>query len=110
MKNVFSTIVLISISTILFAQTGKFKYTHSNAIKVQKGNSDLKEPWGGGFNNPQFNTMDVNMDGKMDLVILNRDGQTLKIFLRDSVVTNDGYYLSYESAKYFPGDINDFCF
>ncbi len=108
MRKIFLSVVLSTLSFLGISQTETFKYAHSNETKVTQNQIPLTDPWAGGLNNPQFNKMDVNLDGKMDIVIFDRDGQTIKVFLKDSVIGSENYYYSHESGKYFPNDVNDY--
>lgn len=48
-------------------------YFHTdNSIPVFSGAKQLKYPWAGGLNNPQFGSLDLNGDGIDDLVVFNR--------------------------------------
>jgi hypothetical protein len=44
----------------------------------------LKNPWAGGFNSVQFFQMDLDEDGKQDLVVFDRSAQHVKTFLRNA--------------------------
>ena len=37
----------------------------------------------GGLNSPQFNTIDINRNGLSDLIVFDRDGDKLNVFIRD---------------------------
>lgn len=108
MKIVLFSALMATISFTGFTQTETYKYAHSNATKVTQNNIELSDPWAGGFNNPQFSTMDVNLDGISDLVVFERDGQTVKVFLKDAVTGSEEYQYDHESSKLFPVDVNDF--
>ncbi len=43
----------------------------------------VENPYTGGLNSPQFNEMDVNLDGIKDLVVFDRVGDKLMIFIAD---------------------------
>ncbi|MEM7659281.1 MAG: T9SS type A sorting domain-containing protein, partial [Bacteroidota bacterium] len=43
----------------------------------------LLNPWTGGFNNPQFSTVDINRDGALDMVSYDRLDNTFLVFLNE---------------------------
>ncbi len=47
-------------------------FAQDNTIPVSNGTKQLKYPWAGGLNNPQFAAADLDGDGTDDLVVLNR--------------------------------------
>ncbi|MGB0806929.1 MAG: T9SS type A sorting domain-containing protein [Salibacteraceae bacterium] len=108
MKNLIYTLFLISNSMFCLAQTGGgYKYASFNNIDVTEKDSLLKDPWVGGLNNPQFSAMDVNLDHYIDLVVFDRDGQNLRVFINDGDVLEEKYHYAPEFTKYFPADVND---
>jgi hypothetical protein len=72
--------------------TAQFTFTFDQSIEVTNANgTSLTHAWAGGLNAAQFNTMDLDGDGKDDLVVYDRMGEKLLTFLND-----DGRY-SYAS-------------
>lgn len=45
-----------------------------DAVKVVEAGKELAHPFAGGFNQPQFSTVDWNEDGRQDLFIFDRSG------------------------------------
>jgi len=62
----------------------QFTYVIDQSIPVEVNNRILKMPWAGGLNSAQINTMDLNADGKKDLVIFDRAANKLITFLNQS--------------------------
>ncbi|PLX13337.1 MAG: hypothetical protein C0598_03885 [Marinilabiliales bacterium] len=61
----------------IFSMSLIFQFSHSQKQpKIFAGTEEsaLKYAWAGGMNSMQFGSIDINMDGKMDLVALDRDG------------------------------------
>lgn len=78
----------------------------SNSFKVIHGIDTLAFPWTGGFDNPRFNNLDLNQDGKQDIIIFDRKDQKLLTFLH---VGNPGevkYRFAPEYISIFPKNIN----
>ncbi len=59
-------------------------------------------PWAGGLNSAQFNTIDLNNDGKKDLVVFDRASNKLSTFLN----VNDQYMYHPEYETLFPDELN----
>ncbi|HMQ00085.1 MAG TPA: VCBS repeat-containing protein, partial [Cyclobacteriaceae bacterium] len=80
----------------------QFAYTLEQNIHVEESAGQLLNfPWAGGLNSPQFNTMDLNADGKEDLVVYDRAGNRLFTFLQE----NGKYVYAPEYERQFPEGI-----
>ena len=66
----------------------------------------LKYPWAGGLNSCQFGTIDLNLDGKDDLVIFDRLGNRIIPFINNGIPGLDGYSWQPEYVDLFP-DLHD---
>ena len=65
--------LLLIVCNVAFTQAQTFKYYYSNSAKVLKSNNDtMLYPFTGGMNAPQFSNIDLNNDGKNDLVVFDR--------------------------------------
>ncbi|CAN5206200.1 hypothetical protein BH09BAC3_BH09BAC3_03550 [soil metagenome] len=94
-------IILLIFPSSLFAQ---FTYTVDRSIPVEVDGKAILNPWAGGLNSPQVNTMDLNGDGKPDLVIFDKTTSKINTFLAGDNVYN--YAPEYEIL--FPLDITVF--
>jgi len=68
------------------------------SIDVYESGRKLKNPFVGGLDAPQFNQMDVDLDGIEDLLIFDRTSRQLSIFL----YTASGYQYTCEYDHLFP--------
>lgn len=89
-------IALFSIGVSLKAQ---FKYNKSGYIEFKKGQKTIENPFLGGFNSPQFQMMDLNEDGKEDLIVFDRNDYKIATFLK---ISGDYFKYSPEYEHYFP--------
>jgi hypothetical protein len=81
---------------------GQFSYLRDQSIAVEKNSGELLDfPWVGGLNSPQFNTIDLNADGKDDLLVYDRAGNRLYTFLQE----NGKYVYAPEYERQFPDGI-----
>lgn len=69
---------------------------------VEINGSNLKYPFAGGFNAPQFSEADLNHDGIQDLVVFDRSGNSLQTFLNHGTANTVDYTYAPEFACYFP--------
>ena len=61
-----------------FSQSHLFNYY--DEVEVLKGGQPMKLPWAGGFNAAQVNMADLDGDSQGELIILDRNSASLKIF------------------------------
>ena len=85
-----------------FSAKAQFNYSVNQSIPVEVNGKTLSMPWAGGLNAAQVNTMDLNGDGKQDLVIFDRTANKVNTYL--NVGRKYQYAPSYES--FFPTEIN----
>jgi hypothetical protein len=60
---------------------------------------NFENAFAGGLNSPQFNRLDINQDGLKDLIVFDRVGNKLNVFL---LTSNDNYHFSPEFNQIFP--------
>jgi hypothetical protein len=77
MKSVAYFFVFVSIFTKVFSQP----FYQTLSIPVSKNNVELKNPWAGGMDAPQFSPVDLDNDGKKDLFVFDRGGNKAYTFL-----------------------------
>jgi len=93
---------LIFIPNLLF---GQFAYEVDTSIPVRISTAELlAQPWAGGVNAVQFNTMDLNNDNLQDLVLYDRTANKVLTYISQNQEYN--YAPGYE--KLFPNDLSNF--
>lgn len=80
-----------------------FKNIHAQdhyckSMNVFEFDRKLKNPFTGGLNSPQFNQMDVDLDGQEDLLIFDRTTKRLSVYL----FQNGNYLFTCEYDHIFP--------
>ena len=63
---------------------------------------DLRFPFAGGLNNPQFNAVDLNNDQVMDLYVFDRTGNVQLAFINEGTPGESSYRYAPEYVQYFP--------
>lgn len=71
-------------------------------IQVKTAENTLAFPWAGGLNACQFGRMDMDGDGKKDLLVFDRHGNRLLTFLNRGATGEINYAYAPEYAKRFP--------
>lgn len=64
-------LLLFPLATPVLAQ---FTLRFDGSIPVARDGAPLTMPWGGGLNYPQFSSIDLNNDGRKDLLLFDRSG------------------------------------
>jgi hypothetical protein len=82
----------------------QFTYVLDQAVVVKddEGNS-LPFPWAGGLNAAHYNTMDLNHDGKDDLVLFDRAADKISTFIN----ADNQYRYAPEYETFFPDEITN---
>lgn len=76
-------------------------FIRDKQAKMQRpfGSDTLLNAFTGGLNSPQFSEIDLNNDGKQDLFVFDRSGNTVHTFIRN---TNSQFLFAPEYAVQFP--------
>lgn len=104
--------ILIQLIILLFSTFVCVSQNNPSIINSENG-QELNNPWAGGMNSMQFGEIDLNMDGKMDLVALNRDevfnvtasttkGNRLYCYVNEGLENEINYKYSPEYCNLFP--------
>ncbi len=86
-------------------QAAPLQFRFRQDIPVSSAGKQLRHPWSGGLNTPQFSTIDLNQDGQQDLFIFDR--QLRKVFTWLAVQQNGQWQYHYAPAyeALFPADL-----
>ncbi len=94
-------------AVLLFcSSTAVAQFTYSvdqNVIVHDKDGKVLNLAWAGGLNSAQYNTMDLNLDGKDDLVLFDRMAKKVVTFLQ----ADDTWQYAPEYEYFFPTTITN---
>ena len=71
MRYLFSILFFLLLIPDVLAQE-PLRFHQRTDIPVTVGETELRNPWGGGLNTPQFSTIDLNKDGRDDLFVFDR--------------------------------------
>jgi hypothetical protein len=76
----FLSACLIICTTSLVAQS-QLQFIRNDSVRVLQQSDTLLNPWAGGLNFSQFSAVDLDLDGKDDLFVLDRTGFRISTFL-----------------------------
>lgn len=84
----------------------QFQFDFKNTIKVDFSGELTNDAFSGGFNNPQFSTIDFDFDGDDDLFVFDRSSNHVKLY--ESVLENgqQRYRYVFNGNLYFPSDLS----
>jgi hypothetical protein len=87
------------------APAGRFGFEVGSVAKLVQGTDTLAHAWAGGFNTPQFSSIDLNGDGELDLYVFDRETGRSYTFLSATVGTGRRWQYApvYESS--FPANL-----
>ena len=95
---------------VLFSTTIKAQFYFSlenkseNRVVVENTSKKVfKYPWAGGMNSCQFNQLDLNLDGKKDLLVFDRIGNRIIPFINEGSSGETNYQFAPEYISAFPG-------
>lgn len=100
----FIDVRLLFLLLLSWPVSAQFTYRLAQDITVEVNGEELLNPWAGGLNSPQVNTMDLNGDGVDDIVIFDKTTAQIRTFLRDAGTYR--YAPEYESL--FPTGLSTF--
>jgi len=85
-----------------------FPYGRMDTIKVYEDAVQLTMPWVGGLNLPQFQSIDLNWDGKKDLVVYDSYAyaRSIKTFINTGQTGQISYRYASEYVWQFPEGLN----
>ncbi|MEZ4827232.1 MAG: T9SS type A sorting domain-containing protein [Bacteroidia bacterium] len=94
--------LLLSLAIVMPLFSVAQNYHLSNGIPVSDDNGQpLAYPWAGGNNNIQFGDIDLNNDGKKDLVVFNRDGEKFSVYVNTGNAGETRYEYAQNLASRF---------
>jgi hypothetical protein len=81
-------------------------FVYWDSIPVIQWSNTIKYPFAGGFNNPQFSTIDLNGDGIEDLFVFERSTNKVYTFLNTGVAGQPSYVYAPQYRKCFPAGLS----
>ncbi|MEQ8908472.1 MAG: FG-GAP-like repeat-containing protein [Vicingaceae bacterium] len=102
-KAFFLYMLSFFISMESIAQLNYYVY---DSLKFEQNGNPIPQPFIGGLNAAQFGQVDINQDGKLDLLVLDRAGFKLSPFLNQGATNEAKYKYAPEFIPYLPPSRN----
>lgn len=104
MKKISSTILLSAICLSVFGQNDRnlYGFEKSNSVLVSTNVKLFSHAWAGGINSAQVSTIDLNLDGNLDLVIFDKQGKSFQTYLSNGSGSSGSYEYAPQYEKAFP--------
>lgn len=83
------------------------RFQQRTDIPVKVGETELRNPWGGGLNTPQFSTIDLNKDGRDDLFVFDRMLRKVYTYLAVQEGGQWQYKYAPEYEAMFPAELEN---
>ena len=97
------TFVIIFFTLAVHAQ---FQFNFNSYIPVISDGQNLSKAWDGGFNTPQFSTLDYDYDGDEDLLVFDRSADQLRVFKQVSTSSGPSYEIDLRAHLFFPSNLH----
>ena len=98
-----SSLTFLLIITLIFQAEAQLQFITYDSVVVLRNGDSLHNAWAGGFNSPQFSSIDLNHDGLKDLVAFERNYYgSVKTFLNTGSAGNSSYDYAPLYENYFP--------
>jgi hypothetical protein len=94
-------LVCCFITLLVTAAKGQ-NYIHDPLTQVVQDGKTLRDPFTGGFNNPQFWPVQLNTDGLTDLLVFDRNGNKVLPYINTGNVGSDAYRYDPQYEGFFP--------
>ncbi len=91
---------LLFLFQIGFSQTPKYRVL---SIPVERNTINLRQPWVGGMNSPQFSAIDLNGDNHKDLFVFDRVGDKVLTYINNGSGTDSAFDYAPQYEHLFPG-------
>lgn len=76
---------------------GQYQFQFDKNHQIERGGLAIQNPWAGGLNSPQISTIDLNLDGTLDLFVYDRTNQKVYTFIANSFLKKYIYQPEYEN-------------
>jgi hypothetical protein len=88
-----------------FAVQAQFQFNFTDFIPVISDGQNLSKAWDGGFNTPQFSSLDYDYDGDDDLLVFDRGANQIRMFKNEIIGGMSTYQLDLRAHLFFPPNL-----
>lgn len=83
----------------------QFEFVYEDSILVVKNNDTISMAWSGGMSHPQFSTIDIDYDGREELVSFEPESGLIFVYEKSKVNGKIVYNYLHNIHKLFPDDV-----
>ncbi|WP_158276136.1 FG-GAP-like repeat-containing protein [Brumimicrobium oceani] len=83
----------------------QFEFVYDDSILVVKNNDTISMAWSGGMSHPQFSTIDVDFDGKEELIAFEPENGLISVYEKSKINGEIVYKYLHHKSKLFPADL-----
>ena len=105
MKNILISLFYLFLTSFFSIGYTQVKFNPSKGFPVIKNSDTLDLAWAGGFNAPQFSKIDLNLDGKEDILVFDKADQQVMPFINVGDSNEIKYKYAPEYITKFPKSI-----
>ena len=101
-------LVLFAVVTLLQTLQSQSVFYRDDSVKVYFGSQPVLNPWAGGLNATEFSSIDLNFDGKKDLIAFDKESAKIRCFLFSGTTGNSVFKHAPQFEASFPM-VSDWC-
>ncbi|MBP6732871.1 MAG: VCBS repeat-containing protein, partial [Chitinophagales bacterium] len=99
MKTLFPFVLLVLLFQSAHSQSPKYRVLN---VPVERNTIQLRQPWVGGMNSPQFSPIDLNCDNRKDLFVFDRVGSKVLTYINNGSNNDSAFTYAPAYEKLFP--------
>ncbi len=99
MKTLFPFVLLVLLFQSAYSQSPKYRLLN---VPVERNTIQLRQPWVGGMNSPQFSPIDLNCDNRKDLFVFDRVGSKVLTYINNGSNNDSAFTYAPAYEKFFP--------
>jgi len=95
-------VILCYFTILLSLNLSAQQFIFWDTIPVEIDTGNLSMPWAGGFNNPQFSSIDINGDGLKDILVFDRSTKAIYPLINTGIADSVSYRFDPSFRSLFP--------
>src|SRR5438067_1933558 len=103
MKKAVLLFIFCTVGFLSFAQKPKYPVI---SIPVERKGIQMRLPWAGGMDSPEFSSIDIDGDGKKDLFVFDRGANKALVFINTGGIGDTAYRYAPEYEPLLPTGLN----
>lgn len=101
-KSIVTPLLFLLAFSITYNTNGQYVFSTDEPIEVRDMGHQMTFPFSGGLNTPMFSQIDLDLDGKLDLIIFDRVGRRILPMINKGSVNSINYEYTPALVDQFP--------